>query len=72
MNLVGTLQGTNFAGVLPVRSKSKSDSIEEQSIDSGETSLFGNVLSLAGVPQDINFIRVLPARNESKSDPAEE
>ncbi len=50
----------------------KSDPVEKQSIDSGETPLSRNVLSLVGTPQVINSTRVLSIRNESKSDPTKE
>ncbi len=51
--------------MLPIRNESKSDPAKEQSIDSGETPLFGNVLSLVGAPQGTNFAGVLSTRNES-------
>ena len=60
--------------MLPARNESvKSDLVEKQSIDSGETLLSRSVLSLVGVLQGTNSIGVLLVRNESmKSDPAEE
>ena len=42
----------------------KNDLVEEQSIDFGETLLFGSVLSLVEALQDINFARMLPIRSE--------
>ncbi len=71
MSLAKIPQDINFIGVLSAKSKgAKSDLVEEQSIDSNETLLFGNVLNLAGAPQGINSVKMLPIKNESKNDPA--
>jgi len=51
----------------------KNDLIEEQNIDFGKTSLFGNVLNLVETLQNTNSIEMLLARSEdTKNDPVEE
>jgi len=51
----------------------KNDPVEEQSIDSNETSLLGNVLNLTEVSQGTNSVEVLSVKSkDTKSDLVEE
>ncbi len=52
--------------MLSVKSESKSDPTEEQSIDFNKTLLFKNVLNLIRTPQGINFVEMLSIKSKSR------